>query len=186
MKHLWSIQHVDSTIDKNMLFSLIDNGLDIGTFMSNNTKKKKLLHYKDRVRMFACIYYIMKMGNLFYVKNGVLDGTKIKINYIKSKVISEKGVNLGMRLEEGVYVPSTILIDTAINPYKTVEGLCPQKIFKLLIKENNETIEEIYYDSYWETNEYKRSVAHNKIPDCFKSNTYSEKSKRAKLKNRLR
>lgn len=181
MKHLWSIQHIDSSIDKNMLFTMIDNGLDISTFMADNNKRKKMLHYKDRVRMFACIYYVMKTGNLFYVKNGVLEGTKIKINYIRSKIISEKGVNVGMRLEEGVYVPLTILIDTAINPYKTVEGLCPQKVFKLLIKENDEVIEEIYYDNYWDTRSKRCITVTNKVPDCFKMDTYSEKLKRMKL-----
>lgn len=185
MKHLWSIQHIDASIDKNCLFVMIDSGLDISTFMADNRKRKKLLHYKDRIRMFACIYYIMKSGNLFYVKNGIIEGTRVKINYIRSKIISAKGVNVGMRLEEGVYVPLTVLIDTAINPYKTVEGLCPQKVFKLLIKENGKVIEEIYYDNYWGEDGKKVIVAKNRVPNCFRADTYSEKLKQAKLRNRL-
>lgn len=182
MKHLWSIQHIDSSIDKDMLFSLIDTGLDISTFMSDPIKRRRTLHYKDRIRMFACIYYIMKSGSLFYVKNGILDGTKIKINYVRSKIISTKGVNIGMRLEEGVYVPLTILIDTAANPYKTVEDLYPQRVFKLLIKENDELIESIYYDNYWGKSKLKHISHKNKIPRCFRSDTYIEQLKRKKLK----
>lgn len=186
MKHLWSIQHIDPSIDKDMLFAMIDSGLDISTFMSDSKKRKRTLHYKDRIRMFACIYYIMKSGNLFYVKNGIIDGTKIRVNYVRSKIISEKGVNVGMRSEEGVYVPLTILIDTAINPYKTVEGLYPQKVFKLLIKENEKIIEDIYYDNYWKKNMKRSIVTKSRIPDCFRADTYSEKLKHIKLRNRLR
>lgn len=145
MKHLFAIQHIDGAIHKEQLFSLIDDGLDINTFMSDNVKRKKLLNNKDRIRMFACIYYIMRSGNLFYVKDGVLEGTKIKINYIRSRVISGKGVNVGMRMEEGVYVPLTILIDTAINPYKTVMDLSPQKVIRLTIKEEDKEVETIKY-----------------------------------------
>ena len=135
MKHLWAIHYIDGTIDKNKMFRQIEEGLDIDCFMKDRRKRHKLLHYKDRVRMFACIYYIMKCGNLFYVNNGVLQNSRIKVNYIRSKIVSEKGVNVDMRLEAGVYVPLTILIDTAANPYKTVEKLYPQKVFKLIIKD---------------------------------------------------
>ena len=54
--------------------------------------------------MFACIYYIMCNGNMFYVKNGKLEGTDIDVDYIRSKIISSKGVNVGMRLKLGEYV----------------------------------------------------------------------------------
>lgn len=41
MKHLWSIQHIDPSIDKDMLFAMIDSGLDISTFMSDSRKRKE-------------------------------------------------------------------------------------------------------------------------------------------------
>jgi len=146
MKHLWAIQHIDSSIDKWLLFGLIEGGLDIGTFMADNIKRKRTLKYKDRIRMFACVYNILRTGNLFYVKDGKLEGTDIKIDYIRSKIISKKGVNLGMRFEDGAYVPLTILIDTAIDPYKTVKNLEAKKVLKLCIKENDTIIETIEYN----------------------------------------
>lgn len=186
MKHLWAIQHIDSSIDKKLLFTEIDNGLEISTFMADSRKRKKILHYKDRVRMFACIYYIMKSGNLFYVENGTIAGTRIRVNYIRSKIISGKGVNVGMRLEDGAYVPLTMLIDTATNPYKTVDKLHPQKVFKLFIKEDGKVIEEIYYNKYWGKKKKNPVTIHKKVPNCFRADTYSEKLKRAKVRNRQR
>lgn len=44
--------------------------------------------------------------------------------------ISGKGVHLGIRFEENVYVPLTLLIDRAVNPTKTVEGLTEIKVQK--------------------------------------------------------
>ena len=145
MKHLWSIQHIDGSIDKNCLFDLIDKGLDISNFLKDEVKRKRTWDNKDRIRMFACIYGILKTGNLFYVNDGELEGTRIKIDYIRSKIISNKGVNIGMRCEDGVYVPITILIDRAVNPTKTVDGLLQLKVIKLHILENDEIIEVVNY-----------------------------------------
>lgn len=100
-----------------------------------------------RIRMFACIFQIMKTGAVFYVENGKLSGTDIRIDYIKSKSISGKGVHLGMRYEEGVYVLLTLLIDRAINPTKTVEKLAEIKVQKLEIIENEKIVETIEYYS---------------------------------------
>ena len=147
MKHLWSIQHIDRKIDKNKLFSLIDGGLDIGTFLADDVKRSRVWDNKDRIRMFACIYFILKTGDLFYVPNGKLEGTKIRVDYIRSKIISTKGVNVGMRYEEGAYVPLTLLVDRAINPDETVKKLKQLKVSKLYIKENDKIVETIDYDS---------------------------------------
>ena len=95
--------------------------------------------------MFACIYQILKRGDLFYVKNGKLSESKIRVDYIKSKMIDGKGVHIGMRYEYGVYVSLTLLIDRAVCPTKTVEGLDEVKVLKLEIIENEEIIEIIEY-----------------------------------------
>lgn len=87
----------------------------------------------------------MKNGAVFYVEDGKLSGTDIRIDYIKSKSISGKGVHLGMRFEENVYVPLTLLIDRAINPTKTIEGLTEIKVQKLEIIEKEKVIETIEY-----------------------------------------
>ena len=147
MKHLWAIHHIDSRIDKDKLFEEIDNGLSISDFITTPAMRKRLNDNKDRIRMFACVYQIMRTGAVFYVEEGILPGTEIRIDYIKSKSISQKGVHLGMRFEDGVYVPLTLLIDRAINPTKTVEGLTEIKVQKLEIIEAGEIIETIEYNS---------------------------------------
>ena len=146
MKHLWAIHHINSRIDKEKLFDEIDNGLCIGDFRTTPVMRKKLNDNKDRIRMFACVYHILKTGKVFYVKDGKLPESEIRIDYIKSQSISQKGVHLGMRFEDGVYVPLTLLIDRAVNPTKTVDGLVEIKVQKLEIIEAGEIIETIQYN----------------------------------------
>lgn len=146
MKHLWAIHHIDSRIDKNRLFEEIENGLDIGNFRVTQAMRKRLNDNKDRIRMFACVYQIMKTGSVFYVEGGKLSQSEVRIDYIKSKLICGKGVHLGMRFENNVYVPLTLLIDRAIRPNKTVEGLMEIKVKKLEIIEDGEIIEVIEYN----------------------------------------
>lgn len=146
MKHLWAIHHIDSRIDKSRLFEEIENGLDIGNFRMTPAMRKRLNDNKDRIRMFACVYQILKTGSVFYVESGKLPESEVRIDYIKSKLICGKGVHLGMRFEDDVYVPLTLLIDRAINPNKTVEGLTEIKVQKLEIIEAGEIIETIEYN----------------------------------------
>lgn len=143
MHHLWAIHHIDYRIDKHNLFNKIDAGLSFATFARDRQMKRRLMDYRDRLRMFSCIYMILKTGTLFYVHNGVLSGTKVKIDYIKSEIIDTKGVNIGMRYEDGVYVPITMLIDRAINPTKTTQGLSAIPVLKLEIIERGAVIETI-------------------------------------------
>ncbi len=146
MKHLWSIHHIDSKIDKEKLFDEIDNGLSISDFRTTPAMRKRLNDNKDRIRMFACVYHILKTGKVFYVEDGKMPESEIRIDYIKSQSISQKGVHLGMRFEDGVYVPLTLLIDRAVNPTKTVDGLVEIKVQKLEIIESGEIIETIHYN----------------------------------------
>lgn len=146
MKHLWAIHHINSRIDKDKLFEEIDNGLNISSFRTTPAMRKRLNDNKDRIRMFACVYQVMKTGAVFYVEGGMLPESDIRIDYIKSKLISGKGVHLGMRLEDGVYVPLTLLIDRAINPTRTVEGLTEIRVKKLEIIEAGKTIETVEYN----------------------------------------
>ena len=148
MKHLWAIHHIDSRIDKDKLFEKIDNGLEISNFRITSAMRKRLNDNKDRIRMFACVYQIMKTGAVFYVDGGKLQGTEIRVDYIKSKSIGGKGVHLGMRFEEDVYVPLTLLIDRAINPNKTVEGLTEIKVKKLEIIEGGKINETVKYEAH--------------------------------------
>lgn len=146
MKHLWAIHHIDSRIDKDRLFEEIGNGLDIGNFRTTSAMRKRLNDNKDRIRMFACVYQIMKTGTVFYVEGGRLPGSEVRIDYIKSKSICGKGIHLGMRFEDNVYVPLTLLIDRAISPNKTVEGLMEIKVKRLEIIEGGKIIEATEYN----------------------------------------
>lgn len=67
------------------------------------------------------------------------------VDYIKSKIINGKGVHLGMRYEEEVYVPLTMLVDRAVNPDKSLEGLDKIEVRKLEIIESGKIIETIEY-----------------------------------------
>ena len=186
MKHLWGLQHV-TNIKKNKLFDEIDKGLTFETLADTKGKKKRLNDNKDRIRMFACICYVLKTGATFYVQGGQLDNSLVRINYIRSKIISQKGVNVGMRYEENAYVPLTLLIDRAINPTKTITGLIPMKVSKLEIIENGNIIEDVHYKYYEKFHERKSSSLQireqMKRPSCFSANTYCEKMKRIKLRN---
>lgn len=145
MNHLWGIHHIDNTIGNDKLFERIDLGLCINDFRKTSALKKRLNDNKDRIRMFACIYHILKTGNMFYVKDGILEGTNIRINYIRSKTIGGKGVNVGMRFEDNAYVPLTLLVDRAVNPNKTVKDLDAVKVIKLEIIETK-VIETVMYN----------------------------------------
>ena len=146
MKHLWAIHHINSRINKDRLFEEIEKGLDIGSFRETPAMRKRLNDNKDRIRMFACVYQILKTGSVFYVEGGKLSQSEVRIDYIKSKLICGKGVHLGMRFEDNVYVPLTLLIDRAINPIKTVEGLMEIKVKRLEIIEDEKIIEVIEYN----------------------------------------
>lgn len=145
MKHLWSIHHIDAAIKKNKLFERIDQGLDIDDFRTTPAMRKRLNDNKDRVRMFACVYHILKTGTVFYVEEGNLKNSEVKVDYIKSKIINGKGVHLGMRYEEEVYVPLTMLVDRAVNPDKSLEGLDKIEVRKLEIIESGKIIETIEF-----------------------------------------
>ena len=133
----------DTTID--VEFERIDQGLDIDDFRTTPAMRKRLNDNKDRVRMFACVYHILKTGTVFYVEEGNLKNSEVKVDYIKSKIINGKGVHLGMRYEEEVYVPLTMLVDRAVNPNKSLEGLDKIEVRKLEIIESGKIIETIEF-----------------------------------------
>lgn len=189
MRHIWALHHVDNRIKKNELFTKIDNGLDFNNIAITKKIKKRLIDNRDRIRMFACVNYILKEGNIFFIEGGKLKDSDVRVDYLKSKIISGKGVNVGLRFEEGVYVPLTILIDKAIDPQKTIRGLTRLNVARLEIIESGEVIETVHYNYAKEIRNTKRIYIVNKtknIPICFRNDTYSEKLKRIKLKNRMR
>lgn len=57
MKHLRSIHHINSRIEKEKLFEEIDKGLSISDFRQSSAMRKRLNDNKDRIRMFVCLSY---------------------------------------------------------------------------------------------------------------------------------
>ena len=51
--------------------------------MENKKLKKRLNDFKHRIRMFGCIYQIMKDEELFYIKDKQLKDSSVKADYIK-------------------------------------------------------------------------------------------------------
>ena len=59
--------------------------------MENKKLKKRLNDFKHRIRMFGCIYQIMKDEKLFYIKDKQLKDSSVKADYIKYALIDNKG-----------------------------------------------------------------------------------------------
>lgn len=143
--HILGIQHINGKIPKTKFFEEIENGLELDSFMENKKLKKRLNDFKYRIRMFGCIYQIMKDEELFYIKDKQLKGSSVKADYIKYALIDNKGANVGIRYFENQYIAYTMLIDRSINPTATVEGLIPIIIEKLEIIRYGEIVETIVH-----------------------------------------
>lgn len=60
--------------------------------------------FKHRIRMFGCIYQIMKDEELVYIKDKQLKDSSVKADYIKYALIDNKGANVGIRYFENQYI----------------------------------------------------------------------------------
>lgn len=143
--HMLGIQHINGKISKTKFFEEIENGLDFDLFIQNKKLKKRLNDFKHRIRMFGCIYQIMKDEKLFYVRERQLKDSSVKADYIKYALIDNKGANVGIRYFENQYIAYTMLIDRSSNPTATVEGLIPVKIKKLEILRNSKVVDTIVH-----------------------------------------
>lgn len=143
--HILGIQHINGKISKTKFFEEIDAGLDFDSFMQNKKLKKRLNDFKHRIRMFGCVYQIMKDEKLFYVEEKQLKDSSVKADYIKYALIDNKGANIGVRYFDDQYVAYTMLIDRSINPTATVSGLVPIKIEKLEIIRDGQVVETIIH-----------------------------------------
>lgn len=141
--HILGIHHIDGKISKTEFFHEIDNGLDFDYFNSNRKLKKRFNDFKHRMRMFGCIYGIMRNEKLFYVPNQQLERKTVIADYIKYALIDEKGVNVGIRLLDGKYMAYTLLVDRSIHPTATIDKLVSIKISKLEIIRNGVVVETI-------------------------------------------
>lgn len=65
--HIRGMQHINGKISKTKFFEEIENGLDFDAFMKDKKSQKRLNDFKHRIRMFGCLYQILKNEKLFYV-----------------------------------------------------------------------------------------------------------------------
>lgn len=143
--HMLGIQHINGKIPAKEFFKKIDEGLEFDSFVQTKGMKKRFNDFKHRIRSFGCIYDIMRNNKLFYVKNHIINGTAINVEYVKHGIISEKGVNIGIRRIDGLYTAFTVLIDRAVNATATIDGLQAKEVSRLEIIRDHQIVETIVY-----------------------------------------
>ena len=139
--HMLGIQHINGKIPAKEFFKKIDEGLEFDSFVQTKGMKKRFNDFKHRIRSFGCIYDIMRNNKLFYVKNHIINGTAINVEYVKHGIINEKGVNIGIRQIDGLYTAFTVLIDRAVNATATIDGLQAKEVSRLEIIRDHQIVE---------------------------------------------
>ena len=134
--HMLAIQHIDNRIKNNKFFQRISEGLSFTDFKINNAINDRFKKQKKRIAMFACTYNTLRKGQAFYIPSGKVKNTNnVEVDYILYRPLqnnggNNNGMNVGIRLEDGKYVPLTILISkqSALMDYVDIEN------FKLVEK----------------------------------------------------
>ena len=134
--HMLAIQHIDNRIKNNKFFQRISKGLSFADFKIDNSIKDRFKQQKKRLAMFACTYNTLRKGQAFYIPSGKVKNTNnVEVDYILYRPLQNNGginngMNVGIRLEDGKYVPLTILISkqSALMDYVDIED------FKLVEK----------------------------------------------------
>lgn len=155
--HMLSIQHIDRRVKKTRFFSEIEKGLSFDTFRKDRKKNQRFKKEKKRITMFACVYYVLLNGTIFYLPNKRVRNTaEVEMDYIAYQKlenisphgITYNGINVGIRKCEEVYVPLTILVspNSNVEEYITDEQL---KIVKSVYVTNRygTVIEEKHYNA---------------------------------------
>ena len=60
-------------------------------------------------------------------------------------LLMKKGINVGIRKMNGLLTAFTVLVDRAINPIATIDGIQPVEVVRLEIIRNHKMVEEIKY-----------------------------------------
>lgn len=140
--HMLSIQHIDYTIPKNDFFNQIDAGLSFSNFTNTKGIKKRFNNEKERITMFSCIYDTLYHGKVFYVPNRSVPNTiSVKSDYLIYNEVSGKGLNVGVKYENGFFMPFTILVSKSANLTKYTNGTDAKIVRKLIITDINTSIE---------------------------------------------
>lgn len=122
--HMLGIQHIDGKIGGDTFFEKISNGLTFADFQKKKSMDNRFKKAKKRITMFACTYNCFQNGTVFYLPAGKVNGTvnvqmdyivHQKLNNVSPTGITQNGMNVGIRKENNVYIPLTILISKASN-----------------------------------------------------------------------
>jgi len=148
IRHLLAIHHIDGSVSRDEFFSTIDTGLTLEDLKQTRAMRQRFKQYKPRIRLFSCIYNTLRCGRVFHCPNGkVVNTVEVYMDYILYREIDTKGFNIGMRYENGRYVPLTILVGKEINKQKYIDGTSEKIVTRLIISDisTQETIETITY-----------------------------------------
>ena len=154
--HMLGIQHIDYRIKNDEFFDSINNGLNFANFKVNDAIKDRFKKQKKRLAMFACTYNTLRKGQAFYIPSGKVKNTNnVEVDYILYRTLynnsgnyngNSNGMNVGIRLENGKYVPLTILISkqSALMNYVDIENFKLVEILEV-IDDTGKIIESISY-----------------------------------------
>lgn len=148
VRHMLGVHHINPKIKKNELFQRIRDGLTLNDFEVDARMRKAYKNCKPRIRMFACVYNMLRCGRIFHCVNQFIPNTTdVKMDYILYREVGNKGFHLGIREELGAYLPLTILVGKEIYKDKYVDYSCEKIVSRLIISEidSNKILEDIVY-----------------------------------------
>ena len=146
--HMLAIHHIDYYIDKTEFFNKIEEGLCLNDFKANNAIEDRYKKYKERIALFSCLYQVLRYGRVFYIPDRKVPNTlRVKCDYIMHRRIDTKGMNVGIKYYNGMFVPITNLISKPINLNKYIDTTAPKIVCRLVISDidSNEIEEDIIY-----------------------------------------
>ena len=135
--HMLGIQHINGKIGSDTFFEKIANGLTFDIFTKKQSVNNRFKKNKKRITMFACVYDCLKTGTAFYLPSGKVNGTvSVQMDYIVYKKlnntsptgITQNGINIGIRNENGKSIPLTILV----SKHSDVEEYIKQDELKIV------------------------------------------------------
>ena len=135
--HMLGIQHINGKIGSDTFFEKIANGLTFDIFTKKQSVNNRFKKNKKRITMFACVYDCLKTGTAFYLPSGKVNGTVSvqmdyivykKLNNISPTGITQNGINIGIRNENGKSIPLTILV----SKHSDVEEYIKQDELKIV------------------------------------------------------
>lgn len=150
--HMLGIQHIDYRIENDKLFQRINDGLSFADFKIDDATKNRFKVQKKRLAMFACTYNTLRKGKTFYIPSGKVKNTNnVNVDYILYCTLlnnngNDNGMNVGIRFENGKYVPLTILISkqSALMDYVDIKDFKLVERLEILDK-SGDIIETISY-----------------------------------------